>query len=214
MKKYFLCVLAFLVASSIFAQTYIILDAKHGGKDLGAEGYCKENGKIIYLQEKNITLKIVKELEGLLTKGTKNATILLSRDKDVDCSNKDRIKHLKNIPCGSKVIYVSIGVNNSTDKTKNGFVVYIPAMGSSQFRLANALSAGLNDTIGTQMEDLGLERGNGTDAYSSNINVDIGFLSNDKDAKLLNQDDFIKKCADGLFQGIKTFMNYRQKPRG
>ncbi len=214
MKKYFFCILAFLIAGTIFAQTYIVLDATHGGKDIGAKGYCNKNGKEICLQEKDIALKIVHKLETLLNEGTKDAKIFLTRHKDVFCSKEERTEKLCNIECGTRVIYVSIGVNSDPDTSKNGFIVYIPSIGRSQFKLANALSIGLNDAIGSKMEDLGLQYKTVTDMYSANINVDIGFLSNAKDAKLLSNDDFIQKCANGLFEGIKTFMNYKQATKG
>lgn len=52
----------------------VVIDAGHGGKDIGAT----DNG----VMEKNINLKVAKELESLIKKKLKNTKVVMTRDAD------------------------------------------------------------------------------------------------------------------------------------
>ncbi len=216
MKKYFIYFVLFLMASLAFAQsqTYIVLDPMHGGKDPGARGKCKTNGKTISVEEKDVALKISKQVYTRLQKESNNTQIFLTRDKDVFCSKQDRLKSSKENTCGNSSLYISIGCGASIDTSKSGFIVYLPSVGRNNFRLASAISEGLSGKIGVNMENLGLAYKQNSASSSTSIIVEIGFLSNDADAKLLSQDEFIKKCSDGIFEGIKYFLQTKKNPGG
>ncbi len=216
MKKYFLFLTIFLITGISFAQdeSYIVIDPMHGGKDTGATVKIKHKGKSISVYEKDIALKISKEVYKRLEEETGISQIFLTRDKDVFCSKTERQKKIRKGYCGSPAVYVSIGVNISKDKSKNGFMVYIPTVDPSNFSLANAISNGLEEEIGNKMQNLGLTYKSHASNCLSAVVIELGYLSNDKDLELLSQDEFIKKCANGIFEGINYFINYKARTRG
>ncbi len=212
MKKYFLSILILMFVAVLFAQadTYIVIDPMHGGKDPGAIGYYKKNSKTMTVYEKNVALKIAKALASRLKKERQNTEVCLTRDSDVLCSKKDRQAMFKESSCGSSAIYIAIGTNASLDKSKRGFTVCTPSYAPNDFRLANAISESLDYFIGEKMENQGLAYKQYKDGREKYVVVEIGFVSNEKDAELLAQDKFIEKCVEGILVGIKAYMKPRK----
>ncbi len=212
MKKYFLSILILMFAALLFAQydTYVVIDPMHGGKDSGAVGYYQQNSKTMTVYEKDVALKIAKALASRLQKERQNAEVCLTRDRDVLCSKKTRHSMFRESSCGSSAIYIAIGTNLSTDKSKRGFTVCTPSYAPNDFRLANAISEGLDYFIGEKMENQGLAYKQYKDGRERYVVVELGFLSNRKDAELLAQDKFVEKCVEGLLVGIKAYMKPRK----
>jgi N-acetylmuramoyl-L-alanine amidase len=66
-KKFFFLLTLFITFSNLFSQKKftIVLDAGHGGSDIGANRYYSDIGAV---QEKNVTLGIVLKLGRMLEK--------------------------------------------------------------------------------------------------------------------------------------------------
>ena len=86
----------------------VVIDAGHGGKDIGAT----DNG----VMEKNINLKVAKELESLIKKKMKNAKVVMTRDGDNYLTLQERAE-IANKSQGD--IFISIHTNSVDKKNKN-----------------------------------------------------------------------------------------------
>ena len=86
----------------------VILDAGHGGKDVGAT----DNG----VMEKNINLKVARQLESLIKKKMKNTNVVMTRDEDKYLTLQERAD-LANKSQGD--LFISIHTNSVSKKNKN-----------------------------------------------------------------------------------------------
>lgn len=96
----------------------IVVDAGHGGKDIGAS----DNG----VKEKDINLKVARELESLIKKKLKNAKVVMTRDDDTYLTLQQRADKA-NKAHGD--VFISIHTNsvdkrNPNRKTVAGSSVY------------------------------------------------------------------------------------------
>jgi N-acetylmuramoyl-L-alanine amidase len=97
--------------------SFIIIDPGHGGKDPGAIGYGT--------YEKNITLRVSRDIVNELKLHIPDTHVILTRNNDrfIELSKRTEIanKHLTN---NSNGIFVSIHVNASLSKKISGFETY------------------------------------------------------------------------------------------
>lgn len=86
----------------------VIIDAGHGGKDIGAT----DNG----VMEKNINLQVAKQLESLIKKKMKNTEIVMTRNSDKYLTLQERAD-IANRSQGD--LFISIHTNSVDKKNKN-----------------------------------------------------------------------------------------------
>ena len=86
----------------------VVIDAGHGGKDIGAI----DNG----VMEKNINLKVAKQLENLIKKKMKNTSVVMTRDNDTYLTLQHRADKA-NKSHGD--IFISIHTNSVDKRNKN-----------------------------------------------------------------------------------------------
>ena len=86
----------------------VVIDAGHGGKDIGAT----DNG----VMEKNINLKVAKELESLIKKKMKEANVVMTRNSDTYLTLQQRAD-IANKSQGD--IFISIHTNSVDKKNSN-----------------------------------------------------------------------------------------------
>ena len=86
----------------------VVIDAGHGGKDIGAT----DNG----VMEKNINLKVAKQLESLIKKKMKNTKVVMTRETDKYLTLQERADKA-NKAHGD--IFISIHTNSVGKKNKN-----------------------------------------------------------------------------------------------
>ena len=86
----------------------VVIDAGHGGKDVGAT----DNG----VMEKNINLKVARQLESILKKKMKDAKVVLTRDDDRYLTLQERAD-VANKAKGD--LFISIHTNSVDKKNKN-----------------------------------------------------------------------------------------------
>ncbi|MDD3114922.1 MAG: N-acetylmuramoyl-L-alanine amidase [Anaerovibrio sp.] len=184
----------------------IALDAGHGGSDVGAIGPTG-------VTEKGVSLRVAQELQKrLLAEG---AVVLMTRTKDTEVSpkkaNASDVEELQ-ARCdvgnnGKADIFLSIHMDSFTNSTPSGTTGYYYAKGSrAGQRLAQYVSEGIVASLGTG------NRG----TKSCNFYVvkhtampaallEMAFISNDKEEKLMNSEAGIKKAAEGILNGLKKF---------
>lgn len=92
----------------------VVIDAGHGGDDVGAIG---AHG----LLEKDLTLDIALRVKRLMRLVMPNVRVVLTRERDVFIGLEERIK-LAHKTEGD--VFLSIHINSSTNKEASGFEVY------------------------------------------------------------------------------------------
>lgn len=104
----------------------ILIDPGHGGKDPGAIGNAKVNGKNIKLQEKDIVLEVGKYLFNNLKKSYPDKQIIMTRSTDKFLTLGERTDIANSVKLGETdaILYISIHANASLDKKASGYEVW------------------------------------------------------------------------------------------
>jgi N-acetylmuramoyl-L-alanine amidase len=187
----------------------IALDAGHGGVDSGARS--KEG-----LVEKNINLGIALYLRDYLQQA--GAVVFMTREEDKDLANADTkgYSRRKTEDLKQRVQYV---IQNNTDLFISVHLNSIPASrysGAQTFySLSNADSAGLAILIQNELTHNLLN----TQRVAKTIKtvylltalkipsalVEVGFLSNPEEARLMADRSYQQKVAASIYQGILRY---------
>lgn len=176
------------------------VDAGHGGDNSGATGV--KTGII----EKNYTLLIAKELQRVLE--DKEATVFMTRTTDTSIGMIDRTNMLKQ---EDPDFMVSIHLNSSVNDSIRGVSTYYRHIG---FRpLTKYILESMSKIEG--MESFG-NIGSFNFALSGpteypNCLVEVAFLSNKEDEKLILDPAFHKKVAEQITEGIKEWLKSCKK---
>ncbi len=104
----------------------ILIDPGHGGKDPGASATFTIKGKKTTIIEKDINLKIGLRLYDMLKKAYPKKQILMTRNTDKYLTLEERTDIANSVKLreNEAVLYLSIHVNASLDKTATGFEVW------------------------------------------------------------------------------------------
>ncbi|MEA3320543.1 MAG: N-acetylmuramoyl-L-alanine amidase [Bacillota bacterium] len=173
----------------------IAIDPGHGGTDPGAVG----NG----LQEKDIVFDISKRLENKVTSA--GSLPLMTRTTDVYIPLADRVLYAENKGAD---IFVSIHVNSFTDPGANGTETWYSDKYQSQEskELAEAIQDELVEELG--LRDRGVKEGSFVvirDSKMPSVLVEVAFLSNSEEAKLLASATFREKAAKAIYNGVENY---------
>jgi len=198
----------------------IVLDPGHGGEDPGAVG-------INFVTEKDVVLVITKRLRSALVQS--GVQVRLTREDDRYLSLGDRISLVRQWRADA---FISIHLNSSANHTAGGVETFVlPARGfpstsngtngdgdypgnrydAENTRLAFFIQKGL--LYQTQGEDRGLRRARYEvlrDAPCPAILAECGFVTNRKEAKLLQQPAYCERVAQGLASGLLTYISRRE----
>jgi N-acetylmuramoyl-L-alanine amidase len=172
----------------------IAVDAGHGGDNKGAEG--NRTG----ILEKRYTLLIAKELQNeLLAEG---AHVFMTRNIDTSLSMPERIAMLKQ---EDPNFLVSIHLNSSGNDTVSGVSTYYRYIGFrplSYYILQSMTALGLHEYGNVGNFNFGL---NGPTDYPNAL-VEVAFLSNRNDERLIMDPEFHKAVACQIIEGIKNWL--------
>lgn len=83
--------------------------------------------------------------------------------------------------------------------------------------LAKRISDGLRNRVGGESPDRGIRADEWfvvRNARMPSVLVEAGFLSNPTEAALLARDDYLRRLADGIYNGIIDFVGYFESMRG
>ena len=235
--------------STMFKVGAIIVDAGHGGKDPGALKTYKVNGKNVTIQEKDINLKVAKLLGERLRTAYPDKKIILTRSTDVFLTLQERTEIANNVKVkeNEAVLFISVHVNSSLNKTSSGYEVWYLSPGyrrtvldksaagddKALFEILNSLAEeeyttesimiakfimdGLQSQIGDQSKARGIKAEEWFVVKNSNmpsVLIELGFVSNEKEALLLNNDTYLKKAALGIYNGIAAFITHFERSKG
>lgn len=172
----------------------IAIDAGHGGSNTGASGI--KSGVL----EKNSTLLFAKELEKQLKK--KGARVLMTRTTDTTFDNKDRVLFLQQ---KMPDMLISIHLNSSGKPEVGGVSTYYKYIGFKP----------LSVNILKRMLELELNEFGNVGNFNFTPNaitdfpnclVEVAFLSNYEDEKLILNPKFHKQVATKIIMGITDFL--------
>ena len=187
-------------------DTIIMVDPGHGGRDSGTY-----YGKIY---EKNINLEISKVLEEELTKN--GAIVYMTRTRDIDLSSiydsakkrGDLYRRLLKIKETKSNLYISIHINWYQNTSMKGAEVLYNSINENNEKLAKSIMKEFKTDLGStrtvKTTDLYMYRNTTTPG----VLVECGYLSNPTERTLLQQENYQKKLAKSITNGI---INYLKK---
>lgn len=190
----------------------IVLDAGHGGRDPGKVGV---DGQL----EKDINLEIVLKLKEALEKDTElNVKVVLTRSDDMghydkDTANKksaDMEKRCEIIEDASPDFVVSIHQNSYHSSSVKGAQVFYYEKSDKGKLLANKIQTQLVVSLSEGNKGR-VEKANDNYYLIMNVKcpaviVECGFLSNEEEAKLLEDDEYQKKITKAIVDGIRDYL--------
>jgi N-acetylmuramoyl-L-alanine amidase len=173
----------------------IAIDAGHGGTNLGASGVTSG------ILEKNYTLLFAKELQKILKK--QKIKVLMVRETDTTIENKDRVLWAQQ---NNPDIFISFHLNSSGRDSVRGVSTYYKHIGFRSFsqsilkRLLEIKGLGEFGNVGS----FNFQPIQPTD-YPSCL-VEIAFLSNKENEKMILDPKFRTKVANQVYLGIKDWI--------
>lgn len=191
----------------------IVLDAGHGGIDPGAMNKDKT------ILEKDINLEITKKLRDLIE--ASGGIIIMTREKDVSLYEEDsnkttREKYNENLKNRKKIIdesegdmFVSIHLNAFEQSKYYGAQTFYPEGEEDGKELAQFVQNELkrvvdedNDRKIKPRDDIYLLK----NTKMPSILIECGFLSNEKESKLLADSSYQDKIAWAIYVGIQKYL--------
>lgn len=191
----------------------IVVDAGHGGDDPGKIG-------ITDVKEKDINLKIAKELEKLLKK--EGIKVVMTRTDDgglyEQSSNNKKVEDMRKrceiITKADPVFTVSIHQNSYPDESIKGAQVFYYGQSQEGKKLAETLQ----NVLVRQLDPQNHRQAKANESYfllkktpSPTVIVECGFLSNYQEAKLLESEEYQKKVAEAVKTGVLQCLNMDKK---
>ncbi|MDR2485106.1 MAG: N-acetylmuramoyl-L-alanine amidase [Treponema sp.] len=226
---------------AFFRIAAVIVDPGHGGKDTGALGNHTINGKPLKLVEKDITLKVSKDLHDRLSAGFPDKQILLTRDDDTYPSLNERVELANSVSLkgNEAVIFISVHANASFNKTVRGYEVWylkpdyqrtvldhtkyedskelIPIFEhmlqeefiTESIMIAKSILKQFKETLGNALPSRGIKAEEWFVVRNTRmpaVLVELGFLTNEADARLFIDEAYLKKFSEALYKGIRDFI--------
>jgi len=199
-KTKFLGFLTFLALFVVVAfkpledKKTIVIDAGHGGYDVGADLYGFE--------EKAITETIAKRIKE--QNNSADVEIVLIRDGDISMELKERVSIINNL---KPDLVISLHVNSNSNMMANGVQAYVPANEIFKDK-SKAIAEIIIDKIAATGN---LVKRNTTEApfyLLKNANcpimtLEIGFLSNEKDRNYITSTKGQNEIASKILESVK-----------
>lgn len=184
----------------------IAIDPGHGGCDVGAIGPTG-------VTEKNITIRVSQELQRLLV--ARGARVVMTRSEDIEVSPKrDKASDVEELQARCDIankakadIFISIHMDSFTNSTPSGTTGYYYSKGTKAgARLSKCLADGVTEALSTG--NRGSKSCNFYVVKHTDMPatlVELAFISNEKEERLLNSETGIRKAAAGLVSGLESF---------
>ena len=169
----------------------IVLDPGHGGEDSGTT-------MGLLLSEKDITLSVAQQLRRLLR--ADGFEVVMTRDSDTYFSQDDRAEIANR---SRPDLFVSLHADAASTPAVSGFAVYTCREASAASRDAAKSVADALDEAG--IEGMGMRQADYRVLVCSacpGILVELGYLSNSRDADMLGDRIFQARLAGAISEGI------------
>ena len=183
----------------------ITLDPGHGGSDPGAIGASG-------LKEKQITLEISMRVKELLEKEGAKVYMTRTTDKDVYSANaSDRAELQARVNVAEKNnsdLFISLHINSSVNKNVGGFSSYYYPKTDYDLKIAQAIQNKFAKNFG--VDNLGVRQANFYVVKRCSMPatlLEMCFISNPKEEKLMKGKWFQKKTARLIVEGVKDYFD-------
>lgn len=200
-------------SASAASSPVVVIDSGHGGRDPGKIGI---DGSL----EKDLNLQIAKKLKDYLE--ASDITVVMTRDTDQglyaeNAANRkadDMKKRCALINNAAPALTISIHQNSYHEESVSGGQVFYYKKSEEGKRLAEILQNRFDFVLG----DTNHRTAKANDNYylllhvrSPIVIVECGFLSNSKEAALLNSSDYQDRLAWTIHMGIMEYLNTRKQ---
>ena len=215
MRNLFFILISFLLISSgnLFAQSkqiVVVIDAGHGGKDVGHETTTAG-----HQDEKHLNLKMAKFLGGYIEKYMTNVKVIYTRTDDSFVSLDNRVDKANN----SKADYfLSIHCNGNDSKAVHGTESHVHSMSAAKSvtlarQIENQFSsrAGRHSRGVKDQSDLQHSLQVLKFTQMTSVLVECGFITNEKEANYLNSTYGQEIIASAIFRAFRDFVK-KQHP--
>ena len=183
----------------------ITLDPGHGGSDPGAIGASG-------LKEKQITLEISMRVKELLEKEGAKVFMTRTTDKDVYAPNaSDRAELKARVNVAEKHnsdLFLSLHINSSVNKSVGGFSSYYYPKTDNDLKIAKTIQDKFAKNFG--VDNLGVRQANFYVVKRCSMPatlLEMCFISNPKEEKLMKSKWFQKKTARLIVEGVKNYFD-------
>lgn len=188
------------VKESIYKDKLIVIDPGHGRHDPGAIS------PILKLKEKDIVLDISLKLKKLLE--NEGFKVYMTREDDTYVELYDRSTIANELGADA---FVSVHANafprsNSVEGVQ---VLYYPNDGRDNKTFAAMTRDSLVEELNTPDKGI-IERPRLVvirETKMPAVLLEVGFLTNPREEKLLSQPDYRQRCAEGSYKGIMEYFN-------
>ena len=180
----------------------IVLDAGHGGTDLGARArhpYCEE--KRICLQTARLVKKYLTQL-GYNVIMTRDTDVFLALPKRVEIASQKRAD-----------LFVSIHFNSARNPTAHGIEIFYPEIKDNRVRTQSSkkLAEAILGRVLRRTSALsrGVKKGNLhviRETEMPAVLIEGGFISNPTELHLLKSREYQEKIARGIADGVSFFL--------
>ncbi len=201
--------------SPVLKGRTIVVDPGHGGIDAGTD-YGR-------YYEKDINLTVSRVLRAQLTR--EGARVITTRDRDTDLSHlypegstrqrRDLAARVQIARTHNAEVLISLHCNWSWKTYHRGPIVYYQVGREDSRLLAEAVQQELNKVQeGIRKIPRPAEFYILRESPMTAIIIEMGFLSNPTDRRLLNQPEYLKKLARAIIEGLETYIQVRELYRG
>jgi len=175
----------------------VIIDPGHGGNDTGMVYSDYNDGNHIEINEKEQTLKIASLLRDMLEES--GIDVELTRQEDKKVTLEERMKLAEDFNAS---LFVSIHLNAGPDRTKRGTLTMYNSLENAP--AAQRIHEKLTDKLGTK--DAGVAKMPESLKYNKlempALIVELAFMTNESDRRIIMAEGFELKAAKALQEGI------------
>jgi N-acetylmuramoyl-L-alanine amidase len=184
----------------------IVIDAGHGGFDGGAVG------RVSGVHEDGLNLAVAKKLQSLFEKN--GYTVIMTREDENavgGTKDEDMARRREIIGQSGADIVISIHMNKYPDTSVSGPQVFFYEDSTEGEKLARLVQQALIEALDPPKartehpEDYYILRSGDCPA----IIVECGFLSNEREEALLQEDDYQSRCAKAIYRGVDAYLSQR-----
>ena len=194
-------ILFFLLPFFLFANQSIVIDAGHGGADLGTQG------RKPYCEEKKMTLQTARLLKNYLTQLGYRPLLTRSIDTTLTLERRVEIANKANAD-----LFVSVHFNSARTPNAKGIEIFF--FDSKENRKRANASRNLAQSILTRLvrrtkaASRGVKKGNFYVLRQTEmpaVIVEGGFLSNPQELLFLKDPAYLEQIARGIADGIDAY---------
>ena len=207
-----LAIFGIVLANLLPEYKLVVIDPGHGGIDGGTSG-----GGLV---EKDINLKMAHILRQVLEKH--QYQVIMTRTDDSDVSHfvpngasryrrdlKGRVKLAGRVrACG----VISLHVNWHRDTWRRGAIVYYQKSETQGRVLAESIQEELNSVQAVQREARAADFYVLRNIVIPAVLVEIGFISNPEDRRLMQDDAYLTRQAEAIRVGLDTYLRLSDHP--